>query len=70
MRRDDILREILSEPQLMEKYRISTTELKKITTSPPYSKKIVEVLSMIINDDDNNLSPNQIYKKIKNTHKL
>lgn len=70
MRRNDILREILSEPELMEKYKISSTELKKISTSPPYRNKIIEVLATIINDDDNNLSSNQIYKKIKNIHKL
>lgn len=70
MSRNKILKEILSEESIMEKYQIREKELKNLTTSPPYHKKIIEVMATIINDNDNNLSANQIYKKIKNIYKI
>ena len=72
MERDQILREILSDPELMDKYDIRQNELDKFTTSPakPYNKKIVEVLSVIINENANHLSSSMIYKKLKNVHNL
>lgn len=72
MERDQILREILSDPELMEQYDIKKDELKTFTTSPtiPYNKKIVEVLSVIINENDNHLNSSMIYKKLKNVHNI
>lgn len=70
MERDKILQEILSDPEIMEKYNIKKGELKDLTTSPPYHNKIVEVLSVIINDNDNHMNSSQIYKKIKNVHNI
>lgn len=68
MDRNQILREILSDNELCEKYKIK--EVNKITTTPPYYNKLVEVLSVIINENDNNLSETMIYKKIKNIHNI
>lgn len=68
MDRNQILREILSDNELCEKYKIK--EVSKITTTPPYNNKLVEVLSVIINENDNNLSETMIYKKIKNIHNI
>ena len=51
-----------------KKYKIK--EVDKITTNAPYHNKLVEVLSVIINENDNNLSDSQIYKKIKNIHNI
>lgn len=70
MDRDSILREILSDSDLMEKYSIKDSELAGLTTLAPYHKKIVEVLSIIINENDNHLSNTMIYKKIKNAHNI
>lgn len=70
MERNQILREILSDPEIMEKYRLSSDEINRITTNAPYSKKIVEVLSTIINENDNHLNSSMIYKKIKNIHNI
>lgn len=70
MERNRILREILSDPELMEKYKIKKDELESLTTNSPYSKSIVEVLSLIINENDNHLNSSMIYKKIKNTHNI
>ena len=71
MNRDEILREILSDEELLEKYKISKKELESLTSNAPYSKKVVEVLSTIINErDGNKLNPSQVYRKIKNIHKI
>ncbi len=70
MNRDKIIQEILSDDEIMKKYSIRNVDLPKISTSPPYSKRIIEVVSMIINENDNNLSEQQIYKRIKNIYKI
>lgn len=70
MERNQILREILSDPEITEKYNIKKSELESLTTSPPYLKKIVEVLSVIINENDNHLNSSMIYKKLKNIHNI
>ncbi len=70
MERNEILREILSDPEIMQKYRLQQDELNNLTTNAPYSNKIVEVLSTIINENDNHLNSSMIYKKIKNIHNI
>ena len=70
MIRNEILKEILSDKELMEKYSIKEREIKELSTSPPYHKKIIEVIATIINENDNHLNPTQIYKRIKNIHKI
>jgi hypothetical protein len=71
MERNEILREILSDPDLMEKYSIKDKELKDFTTTTkPGTKKIVEILSVIINENDNHLNSSMIYKKIKKVHNI
>jgi hypothetical protein len=65
MDRNKILREILNDKELCEKYNIRNIE--ELTTNAPYHNKLVEVLSILINENANNLSESQIYKKIKNT---
>ncbi len=70
MERSRILREILSDSELMEKYKIKETDLEKLTANAPYSKKIVEVLSVIINENDNHLNNSMIYKKLKKIHNI
>ncbi|NJB35324.1 hypothetical protein [Croceivirga sp. JEA036] len=70
MERNDILKEILSDPGLMEKYDIKANDLEGLSTNAPYSKKIIEVLSVIINENDNHLNSSMIYKKIKKVHNI
>lgn len=70
MERNDILKEILSDPDLMEKYDIKKKDLEGLTTNAPYYKKIIEVLSVIINENDNHLNSSMIYKKIKKVHNI
>lgn len=68
MDRNQVLREILADKELCDRYKIK--DVNTLTTSPPYHNKLVEVLSVIINENDNNLSDSQIYKKIKNIHNI
>lgn len=70
MIRNKILKEILSDTELKNKYNLKNKELEELTTSPPYHKKIIEIMATIINENDNNLSNSQIYKRIKNIHKI
>ena len=70
MNRDKILQEIMSDPELMQKYGLKKGDIDKLSTSPPYSKKVIEVMSVIINENDNHLSSTQIYKRIKNIHNI
>ncbi len=70
MERDKILQEILSDPEIMEKYNIDKKELPNLKANPPFHEKIVEVLSVIINDNDNHMNSSQIYRKIKNVHNI
>lgn len=65
MDRNKILREILNDKELCEKYGIKNVE--QLTANAPYHNKLVEVLSILINENANNLSDSQIYKKIKNS---
>ena len=68
MDRNQILREVLADDDLVKKYNIKN--IGSLTTNPPYSNKLVEVLSVIINETDNNLGESQIYRKIKNIHNI
>lgn len=69
-KREDILKEILSDKELLDKYNITKEELDGIKAFRPDSKKIVDVLSTIINENDNKRSSRQIYATIKNIYKI
>ena len=69
-KREQILKEILSSKDLMAKYNITENELGNIKPFQPESKKIVDILATIINENDNNRTSRQIYSTIKNIHKI
>jgi hypothetical protein len=69
-RTDDMLREILSDPELMEKYNIRPNELENLRCGPPYSKKVIEVMATMINEMHNSRTARQIYPQIKNLHRI
>lgn len=68
--RDKILQEILSDENLMSTYKISREELAHIKCTGPFPNKAVEVLSTIINENDNSRSQTQIYNTIKNIFRI
>ncbi|MBB2147366.1 hypothetical protein [Pedobacter gandavensis] len=66
-KRDEMLREILSDPELMEKYDLKSSDIEKIRCGGErQSKKIIEVMATIIIEMDNNRTSRQIYPIIKN----
>lgn len=69
-KRKDILKEILSDKELMNKYNINEEELDNVKPFQPGSKKIVDILATIINENDNNRTARQIYSTIKNIHRI
>jgi hypothetical protein len=69
-KRNEILREILRDKELLEKYSIKEKEIEQITTSAPYTNILIEVLAIIINENDNKRSDRQIYSTIKNIHNI
>ena len=50
-KREQILKEILSDKELMTKHKITQEELENIKPFQPGSKKIVDILSTIINEN-------------------
>lgn len=69
-KRDELLREILNDPEILEKYGLRESDLNKLNASAPYSNKAIEVLSTVINENDNGRTARQIYPVIKNIHKI
>lgn len=69
-KRDEMLREILSDPDILTKYSLKGKDVKELNTSAPYHDKIVEVMATIINENDNGRTARQIYPTIKNLHKI
>lgn len=69
-KRDQMLKEILSDPELMEKYDLRVADIDDVKRNPQYTKKIIEIMATIINEMDNNRTARQIYPIIKNIHKI
>lgn len=68
--RNEILKEILSDSELMNKYNLTEKDISNASTNAPYKNKIIEVISVIINENDNHVSSQMIYKKLKKTHNI
>lgn len=69
-KRDEMLREILNDPDILAKYNLKEKDVNELKSSAPYYDKIVEVLATIINEKDNGRTGRQIYPVIKNIHKI
>jgi hypothetical protein len=64
-KREQIIREILFDPEINAKYKITEEDLTGM-----HRKKIVDVLETIVNENDNGRTARQIYPIIKNIHKI
>jgi hypothetical protein len=62
----ELLREILKDPILKQKYRIPESELENISFDVTSQYPIVEVLKTIIQQKAENVSDSNVYKNIKN----
>jgi hypothetical protein len=64
-KREQIIREILFDPEINTKYKITEEDLTGM-----HRKKIIDVLETIVNENDNGRTARQIYPIIKNIHKI
>jgi hypothetical protein len=64
-KREQIIREILFDPEINAKYKITEEDLTGM-----HRKKIIDVLETIVNENDNGRTARQIYPIIKNIHKI
>lgn len=61
----ELLREVLKDPILREKYNIPEAEIQNVTFDKESNYKIIEVLKEIIRLKNQNIPDGQVYKSIK-----
>lgn len=61
----ELLREVLKDPILREKYNIPEAEIQNVTFDKESNYKIIEVLKEIIRLKNQNIPDVQVYKSIK-----
>lgn len=62
----ELLREVLKDPILKQKYHIPESELQHVSFDTVSQYPIIEVLKTIIQQKAENVSDNNVYKNIKN----
>lgn len=66
MTRLELLKEVLKDPMLKQKYNIPETELNQVSFDVQSSYPIIEVLKTIIQQKSESVSDANVYKNIKN----
>jgi len=66
MTNTELIKEILSDSAIREKYNISKSDLNDIDGDARYQKEIILLVKAIITDNANHLSATISYNKIKN----
>lgn len=67
---DEILRKILDNSQIKEKYGFSDNDIQEMRANAPYKETIQNVLSTIINEYFNKRNERQIYSRVKKIHNI
>jgi len=62
----ELLKEVLKDPMLRQKYNIPESELNRISFDIQSSYPIIEVLKTIIQQKSESVSDANVYKNIKN----
>lgn len=62
----ELLKEVLKDPMLRQKYNIPESELNSISFDVQSSYPIIEVLKTIIQQKSESVSDANVYKNIKN----
>lgn len=62
----ELLKEVLKDPMLRQKYSIPESELNRISFDEQSSCPIIEVLKTIIQQKSESVSDANVYKNIKN----
>jgi len=67
MNNSELLKEILKDPHLKEKYDITDKDIENSSDGDPrFKKEIIQLIKDIIADNDNHLSATKSYNKMKN----
>jgi len=67
MTKNELIKEILSDSVIKEKYNISDSDLENINGDSRYQKKAVLVIKSMIDDNENHInSATKSYNKLKN----
>ena len=67
MNNSELLKEILKDPHLNEKYDITYKYIENSSDGDPrFKKEIIQLIKDIIADNDNHLSATKSYNKMKN----
>lgn len=69
MTANEIFKEILKDPILIEKYGFTTTDLEKLEMHQ-LSKPVIEIIKMIIQGMESNYPDSSIYNQIKKIQKI
>lgn len=62
----ELLKEVLKDPMLRQKYNIPESELNRVSFDVQSSYPIIEVLKTIIQQKSESVSDANVYKNIKN----
>jgi len=62
----ELLKEVLKDPILKQKYHIPDSELERVSFDTTSKHPIIEVLKTIIQQKAENVSDGNVYKNIKN----
>ena len=62
----ELLKEVLRDPMLKQKYNIPESELNRVSFDEVSSYPIIEVLITIIQQKSESVSDTNVYKNIKN----
>lgn len=66
MTHKELLKEVLKDPMLRQKYNITDAELGRVSFDETSPYPIIEVLKTIIQQKSENVSDVNVYKNIKN----
>jgi hypothetical protein len=69
MTANEIFKELLKDPILIEKYNFSKEQLEKLGMHEP-SQQIIELLKLIIQSKESNIPDSSIYNQIKKLQKI
>jgi len=64
---DDLLKEVLKDEELASKYEITEAHIKNAKQAPPYEKKVIEYLAVILRAKMNDAHREvTVYNQVKN----
>ena len=69
MTANEIFKELLKDPVLIEEYKFTKEQLDKLGMHEP-SKQIIELIKLIVQGKENSIPDSSIYNQIKKLQKI